>query len=90
MKWGVMGTDGDRSLNKPSVVMSRPLAAAVDINVNITTCVNSRVVLPDFKLFSLELLSSEEIVLMKTVDSTLCRLFRVMDSLQKEKCVGAI
>lgn len=55
MKWGVMGTDGDRSLNKPSVVVSQPLAAAVDITVNFTTCVGyRRVVSPDFEVFSSE------------------------------------
>lgn len=36
MKRGFMGADGDRSLNKPSVVVSRPLAAAVEITVNVT------------------------------------------------------
>lgn len=58
MKWGVMGTDGDRSLNKPSVVVSRPPAAVVDITVNITTCVYCGGVSPDFGLVLLELLST--------------------------------
>lgn len=71
MKWGVMGTDGDCSLNKPSVVVSRPLAAVVDITVNITTWVYCRFVSPDFELFLLKLLSTEEIVPIKIVDSTL-------------------
>lgn len=47
MKWGwescgVTDTDADRSLNKPSVVVSRPPAAVVDITINITTCVYHR------------------------------------------------
>lgn len=62
MKWGVMGTDGDRSLNKPSVVLLRPLAAAVDVTFNIITCLYCRVVPPEFELFTSELLSTEDIV----------------------------
>lgn len=49
VKWWLMSTDGDRSLNKPSVVVSWPLAATADITVN-TTCVYRRVVSPDFEL----------------------------------------
>lgn len=59
-----MGTDGDCSLNKPSVVVSQPLAAAVDITVNIKAHVYYRV-----GSSGLELLSTEEIVPVKTVYS---------------------
>lgn len=36
----VMGTDGDHSLNKRNVVMSRPPIAAADIPANIITFVS--------------------------------------------------
>lgn len=54
MKWGVMGTDADRSLNKPSVVVSRPLTVAVDIMVNISTCVYCWGVSPELNYFPLK------------------------------------
>lgn len=68
-----MGTDADGSLNKPSVVVSRPLTVAVDIMVNATPCVYCRGASPE--LFPLELLSTEEIVPMKAVDNIISRVW---------------